>query len=133
MNRIGTSVPRQQGPYRASSVIAHQHETAPDAKIRDCPEDMRAWCSRPLLPVYAAVFIDVIYVKVRDGVVGNQPSYAAVGVDLEGKRDVLGLWVGGGGRGVGELDERAGGSEEPRRAGHLLRRLRRPERVCPTA
>ena len=38
-------------------------------------EEMQAWCSRPLLPVYAAIFIDAIYVKVRDGQVGNQPFY----------------------------------------------------------
>jgi hypothetical protein len=60
-------------------------------------EDMSAWTSRPLLPVYAAVFIDAIYVKVRDGQVGNQPFYAAIGVDLAGRRDVLGLWAGAGG------------------------------------
>ncbi len=60
-------------------------------------EDMSAWTSRPLLPVYAAVFIDAIYVKVRDGQVGNQPFYAAIGVDLQGHRDVLGLWAGAGG------------------------------------
>jgi putative transposase len=60
-------------------------------------EDMQAWCSRPLLGVYAAIFIDAIYVKVRDGQVGNQPFYAAIGVDLEGHRDVLGLWAGSGG------------------------------------
>jgi len=60
-------------------------------------EDMQAWTSRPLLPVYAAVFIDAIYVKVRDGQVGNRPFYAAIGVDLDGHRDVLGLWAGTGG------------------------------------
>jgi putative transposase len=53
--------------------------------------------SRPLLGVYAAIFIDGIYVKVRDGQVGNQPCYAAIGVDLGGRRDVLGLWAGHGG------------------------------------
>jgi putative transposase len=57
-------------------------------------EDMQAWASRPLLPVYAAVFIDAIRVKVRDGQVGNQLFYAAIGVDLAGHRDVLGLWAG---------------------------------------
>ena len=62
-------------------------------------EDMQAWSSRPLLAVYAAVFIDAIYVKVRDGQVGNQPFYAAIGVDLQGHRDVLGLWAGTGGGG----------------------------------
>src|SRR3954470_10759600 len=59
-------------------------------------EDMQAWTSRPLLPTYAAIFIDAIYVKVRDGQVGNRPFYAAIGVDLQGRRDVLGLWAGNG-------------------------------------
>ena len=59
-------------------------------------EDMQAWSSRPLQPVYAAVFIDAIHVKVRDGQVGNRPFYAAIGVDLAGRRDVLGLWAGNG-------------------------------------
>jgi transposase-like protein len=60
-------------------------------------EEMSAWSSRPLQAVYAAVFIDAIYVKVRDGQVGNQPFYVAIGVDLAGRRDVLGLWAGHGG------------------------------------
>jgi putative transposase len=60
-------------------------------------EEMQAWTGRPLLPVYAAVFVDAIYVKVRDGQVGNRPFYAAIGVDLAGHRDVLGLWAGTGG------------------------------------
>jgi transposase-like protein len=59
-------------------------------------EDMQAWSARPLQAIYAAVFIDAIYVKVRDGQVGNQPFYAAIGVDLDGHRDVLGLWAGHG-------------------------------------
>lgn len=58
---------------------------------------MQGWVGRPLLPVYAAVFIDAIYVKVRDSQVGNQPFYAAIGVDLAGRRDVLGLWASAGG------------------------------------
>jgi putative transposase len=60
-------------------------------------EEMQGWTSRPLQGVYAAIFIDAIYVKVRDGQVGNQPFYAAIGVDLGGRRDVLGLWAGKGG------------------------------------
>jgi transposase-like protein len=60
-------------------------------------EEMQACSCRPLQAVYAAVFIDAIYVKVRDGQVGNQPFYAAIGVDLNGRRDVLGLWAGQGG------------------------------------
>ncbi len=60
-------------------------------------EEMQGWASRPLQGVYAAIFIDAIYVKVRDGQVGNQPFYAAIGVDMGGRRDVLGLWAGKGG------------------------------------
>jgi transposase-like protein len=59
-------------------------------------EDMQAWSARPLQRVYAAIFIDAIMVKVRDGQVGNQPFYVAIGVDLAGRRDVLGIWAGHG-------------------------------------
>lgn len=59
--------------------------------------EMAEWSARPLEKVYAAVFIDAIHVKVRDGQVGNRPIYAAIGVDLAGHKDVLGLWAGTGG------------------------------------
>lgn len=58
---------------------------------------MSVWTSRPPAPVYAAVFLDAIFVRVRDGQIGNQPFYAAIVVDLGGRRDVLGLWAGTGG------------------------------------
>lgn len=58
--------------------------------------EMQDWVSRPLEPVYAAVFIDALSVKVRDGQVANRPFYAAIGVDLAGNKDVLGLWAGDG-------------------------------------
>lgn len=62
--------------------------------------EMDAWRNRPLDGVYAAVFIDAIVVKVRDGQVANQPVYAAIGVTLDGRKDVLGLWAGTGGEGA---------------------------------
>lgn len=43
---------------------------------------------------HVAVFVDAIHVKVRDGAVQNRPFYAAIGVDLHGHRDVLGIWAG---------------------------------------
>ena len=61
---------------------------------------MQAWQARPLDEVYAAVFIDAIVVKVRDGQVANRPVYAAIGVTLAGEKDVLGLWAGTGGEGA---------------------------------
>src|ERR1700744_812160 len=63
-------------------------------------EKMQAWQQRPLDEVYAAVFIDAIVVKVRDGQVANRPVYAAIGVTLAGDKDVLGLWAGQGGEGA---------------------------------
>jgi transposase-like protein len=64
-------------------------------------EEMQAWQCRPLDEIYAAVFIDAIVVKVRDGQVANRPIYAAVAVSLEGERDILGLWAGTAGAGEG--------------------------------
>ncbi len=46
--------------------------------------------------MYAAVFIDAIVVKIRDGQVRNRPIYAAIGVDLDGHKDILGMWAGDG-------------------------------------
>uniref|UniRef100_UPI0035B2853E IS256 family transposase n=2 Tax=Saccharopolyspora galaxeae TaxID=2781241 RepID=UPI0035B2853E len=63
--------------------------------------EMDDWSDRPLDSIYAAVFIDAIYVKVRDGQVANRPVYAAIGVTLDGRKDVLALSMGtGGGEGA---------------------------------
>jgi putative transposase len=62
--------------------------------------EMVEWASRPLDAVYVAVFIDAIVVKVRDGQVANRPIYAAIGVTVDGRKDVLGLWAGTGGEGA---------------------------------
>ena len=57
-------------------------------------EEVRAWQSRPLDPVYAVVFLDAIVVKVRDSqVVQNKPAYVAIGVDADGEKHVLGIWL----------------------------------------
>jgi putative transposase len=61
--------------------------------------EMAEWCNRPLEPVYPVVFIDAIFVKIRDGQVANRPIYVAVGVTCAGERDILGLWAGDGGEG----------------------------------
>jgi putative transposase len=52
--------------------------------------EMTDWAARPLDAVYAAVFIDAIQVKVRDGQVANRPVYAAIGVTVDGCKDVRG-------------------------------------------
>jgi putative transposase len=62
--------------------------------------EMQDWANRPLDGLYVAVFIDAIVVKVRDGQVANRPFYAAIGVTIDGRKDVLGLWAGSGGEGA---------------------------------
>lgn len=57
-------------------------------------DEMTTWMARPLDRIYAAIFIDAIVV--RDGQVRNQPYYAAIGVDLDGHKDILGIWPGNG-------------------------------------
>ena len=63
-------------------------------------EGMSEWQNRPLDPVYPVVFIDAIHVKIREGQVANRPVYVAIGVTVDGTRDILGLWVGDGGEGA---------------------------------
>jgi putative transposase len=57
-------------------------------------EQARAWQNRPLEPFYGVVFLDALYVKMRhEGRVENRAVYVAMGIDLEGRKDVLGLWT----------------------------------------
>jgi putative transposase len=57
-------------------------------------EQARAWQNRPLEPFYAIVFLDALFVKMRhEGRVENRAVYVAVGINLEGRKDVLGLWT----------------------------------------
>ncbi|BET38431.1 IS256-like element ISSoEn2 family transposase [Spiroplasma ixodetis] len=60
----------------------------------DVIDDVKAWQNRPLESVYPIVYFDCIVVKVRqDKRIINKSVYIALGVDLEGKKDVLGLWI----------------------------------------
>ena len=56
--------------------------------------EVTAWQQRPLEPMYPVVIFDAMRVKIRDeGVVRNKAVYLALGVDREGRKDVLGLWI----------------------------------------
>jgi putative transposase len=56
-------------------------------------DDVREWQARPLEDVYPILFLDALIVKIRDGgAVRNKACYVAIGVNLDGERDVLGLW-----------------------------------------
>jgi putative transposase len=69
------------------------HETI--SKITDAvTEEVKAWQARPLEPIYPIVYVDALVVKVRDGhQVRNRAAHIAVGVDLDGVKHVLGIWV----------------------------------------
>jgi putative transposase len=57
-------------------------------------EEARAWQNRPLEPFYGVVFLDALYVKMRhEGRVENRAVSVALGINLEGRKDVLGLWT----------------------------------------
>jgi transposase-like protein len=65
------------------------------SKITDAVvDDLNDWAARPLDPIYPVILIDAIVIKIRDGAVANRPVYVAMGVTLDGERDVLGMWVG---------------------------------------
>jgi putative transposase len=56
-------------------------------------DDARAWQNRPLESFYGIVFLDALFVKMRhEGRVENRAVYVAIGINLEGRKDVLGLW-----------------------------------------
>lgn len=59
------------------------------------------WQNRPLAAVYAMLYLDAIHIKMkREGKIANVAIYNVLGVDLNGKREILGHWVGEGGEGA---------------------------------
>jgi putative transposase len=63
-------------------------------------EEMTDWCHRPLDSVYPVVFVDAVYVKIRESQVVNRPIYVALAVTTNGEREILGLWAGDGSEGA---------------------------------
>jgi putative transposase len=73
--------------------IEVSHDTI--SRITDeCLEEVRAWQQRPLEAIYPVAYIDALVAKVRDGSsVRNKAVNIAVGIDCEGEKHVLGIWV----------------------------------------
>jgi putative transposase len=80
-----------------SSRLDDRHRTQPRDDFQDRrrrSEEVMAWQQRPLEALYPVVYLDAIIVKVRDGGhVGNKAAHSAVGVDMDGIKHVLGIWV----------------------------------------
>jgi putative transposase len=82
-------------------------------------EQARTWQNRPLEAFYGVVFLDALYVKMRhEGGVENRAVYVALGINLEGRKDVLGLWTSARRR-CEVLAECADGATQPRCARYL--------------
>jgi putative transposase len=63
-------------------------------------DEIKIWQNRPLDQLYVICYIDALVVKIRtDGVVVNRPAYIVTGVDVEGFKQVLGVWLGSAGEG----------------------------------
>ena len=56
-------------------------------------EEVKAWQARPLDPIYPIVYLDCIHVKVREGAVRVKAVYMAIGITMNGHKEVLGLWL----------------------------------------
>ncbi len=64
--------------------------------ITDCiMDEVQEWQNRPLKPIYPFVFVDCIYVSMREGTAQatQHAVYVVLGVDINGHKDILGLWV----------------------------------------
>lgn len=81
--------------YHLNSTLGTElsHETI--SKIVDeVGEEVLAWQRRPLEAFYPVIYLDAIVVKVRDGAhVRNKAAHLAIGVDIDGVKHVLGIWV----------------------------------------
>jgi len=69
------------------------HETVSNV-TEAVAEEVKAWQTRPLEAFYPVIYLDALVVKVRDGAhVTNRAAHIAVGVDMDGVRHVLGIWI----------------------------------------
>ncbi len=66
------------------------------SKVTDAVlDEVTAWQNRPLDPVYPIVYLDALHLKIRtDGRVQTRAVYVALGVTMDGNKDLLGMWIG---------------------------------------
>ena len=84
---IATQVNEMYGMDVSPALISNiTDKIIPSIKEQQC---------RPLESIYPIVFMDAIHFKVKkDNAIVNKAAYAAIGINIEGKKDVLGIWIG---------------------------------------
>ena len=82
--------------YQLQKIYGLEYSAGTISMITDrVMDEVLSWQQRPLAPMYVAIFLDAIHYKIReDGKVQTNAIYTVFGVDVEGKRDVLGLYIG---------------------------------------
>jgi len=83
---IASMMTEMYGTEISADLVSHVTDEVKD--------DIAAWQTRPLASTYAVVWVDAIFVKIRDqGVVNNRALYVALGIRTDGKKELLGLWL----------------------------------------
>ena len=92
---VEVSVPRdRKGEFEPQVLKKNQTSISQDIEEKILPI-VREWQQRPLEGIYAVVFLDAIHYHVRsEGQIVKKAVYIAIGIDLNGRKDVLGMWVG---------------------------------------
>jgi len=94
--RNGHSAKTLKGDFGALPLdIPRDRQGAFDSSVTHAvSEDVKLWQARPLYTIYPILYLDCIHVKVRDtGAVRNKAVYLAIDVNMEGHKEVLGLWI----------------------------------------
>jgi putative transposase len=87
---------RQVGKFVERLLDGHEYSAGTVSNITEkIREDVDSWQARPLEGNYLALYLDALYFKVRRDTVEKEAIYLALGITLEGKREILGFYVGG--------------------------------------
>ena len=85
VREIGAHLQEMYGTEVSPSLISSVTDAVSD--------EVKAWQARPLDPIYPIVYLDCIHVKVREGAVRVKAVYLAIGITMNGNKEVLGLWL----------------------------------------
>jgi hypothetical protein len=97
-SRAGASGIKRRGLVGVPDLAVFAHVEEPEkartTSVTDAvSEEVKVWQARPLDAIYPIVYLDCIHVKVREGAVRVKAVYLAIGINMNGEKEVLGLWL----------------------------------------